>query len=226
MKIKQSIPNLMTDGGIFKYIPLYGENTTAIQMGVVYGTRSGDKTISALVENYSVNDVVTSSGERAIGEIITAIYKEQWDRIYNALIEDYAPLENYNMTEEETDEHTGKDSVKREIGERKGKTEMGSRQDSAQNNIKAFNSGSFVDTDKNTANIGAQDTNYTNNEAVDNDETTYNSKLERKTRRFGNLGVTTSQQMLQSELDLRVYNFYEKIFNDIDSYLTIPVYEW
>lgn len=42
--------------------------------------------------------------------------------------------------------------------------------------------------------------------------------------RSGNIGVTTSQQMLQSELDLRKYQFYQRIMNDIDTILCLQIY--
>lgn len=37
--------------------------------------------------------------------------------------------------------------------------------------------------------------------------------------RSGNIGVTTSQQMLQSELDLRIYDYWQNVFADIDRLL-------
>lgn len=43
-------------------------------------------------------------------------------------------------------------------------------------------------------------------------------------RRHGNIGVTTSQQMLESELKLRQYNFIEEVLNDIDSILCLKIY--
>ena len=43
--------------------------------------------------------------------------------------------------------------------------------------------------------------------------------------RHGNIGVTTSQQMLQSEIDLRNnFNFINQIMNDVDSELCMLVY--
>lgn len=44
--------------------------------------------------------------------------------------------------------------------------------------------------------------------------------------RHGNLGVTTSQQMIESELVLREFkkNFYNLIYNDIDSVLASSLY--
>lgn len=46
----------------------------------------------------------------------------------------------------------------------------------------------------------------------------------RELTRQGNIGVTTSQQMLTSELELREYNFFEKILADIDSVICLSTY--
>lgn len=46
----------------------------------------------------------------------------------------------------------------------------------------------------------------------------------RTLKRHGNIGVTTSQQMIESELELRKKFFYEIVFRDIDMYLTLAVY--
>ena len=47
-----------------------------------------------------------------------------------------------------------------------------------------------------------------------------------KRERFGNIGVTTSQQMLQSELDLwKNWDFVEQVYKDVDTVLTCPLYE-
>lgn len=47
----------------------------------------------------------------------------------------------------------------------------------------------------------------------------------RKLTRSGNIGVTTSQMMIQSEIDLRRYNIINQIYDDIDSILTLGYYE-
>lgn len=46
----------------------------------------------------------------------------------------------------------------------------------------------------------------------------------RTLKRHGNIGVTTSQQMIESELELRKKFFFEIVFKDIDNYLTLAVY--
>lgn len=70
-------------------------------------------------------------------------------------------------------------------------------------------------------------TTYGRNDAenIDIKETTdYNKTETRILKRHGNIGVTTSQQMIESELELRKKNFFEIVFHDIDQYLTISVY--
>ena len=47
---------------------------------------------------------------------------------------------------------------------------------------------------------------------------------DRTLTRSGNIGLMTSQQMLQSELAIRTYDFYKSVYDDIDHILTIPVY--
>lgn len=60
-----------------------------------------------------------------------------------------------------------------------------------------------------------------------NSKTSTNALLNdnvRELTRKGNIGVTTSQQMINSELELREYNFIETIYSDIDSILTLKIY--
>lgn len=42
--------------------------------------------------------------------------------------------------------------------------------------------------------------------------------------RSGNIGVTTSQQMQQSSIELWQYKYFEEVFNDLDRYLTLSIY--
>lgn len=46
-------------------------------------------------------------------------------------------------------------------------------------------------------------------------------KNHRKLTRSGNIGVTTSQQMIESEIELRRYNIINQIYDDMDTILTL-----
>lgn len=52
-----------------------------------------------------------------------------------------------------------------------------------------------------------------------------NSSTTRTNKTTGNIGVTTSQQMMQSEVDFwNVYNFREQVMKDVDKLLTLSIY--
>lgn len=49
-------------------------------------------------------------------------------------------------------------------------------------------------------------------------------KSSRKLTRTGNIGTNTFQNLLQQERNIWMYDFFEQIFKDVDSVLTIPIY--
>lgn len=53
---------------------------------------------------------------------------------------------------------------------------------------------------------------------------TENGSQDRTLTRHGNIGVTTSQQMINSEIELWQWNFFSEVFKDIDKILTIQTY--
>lgn len=170
---------------------------------------------------------------------------EKW---INALNIDYNPLENYDRMEEWSDSgsriNTGTVS---DSGERKNtgtqSTETtgndnftGSGNNTSSDEISAYNSNSFQNDKKNTTNSSnSSETNTTTNSTRTDNLTESNSNTRtdnlsektnssRKGRAHGNIGVTTSQQMLQSELDIAKWNIYEQITDLFLSEFCIMVY--
>ena len=74
------------------------------------------------------------------------------------------------------------------------------------------------EADKNTEDTIAT----TKGKTTDIDKETGTRQLERS----GNIGVTTSQQMIQSEIELWQWNFIQMIYKDVDSVLTCPKYNF
>ena len=132
--------------------------------------------------------------------LIYSKFKDKWNKIYSAMMTDYNPLENYDSNEEIS--RTGDDKISNNVNlDTKGYN-------------KSFNSADLEEIEK-THSEGNATNNYS--------KTDYNSKV--TTKKHGNIGVTTSQQMLESEIDLRSkYNFYNIIMNDVDSMLTTNLY--
>lgn len=172
-----------------------------------YLSHSGKKYISnlfdTLLDIYPDQDPLIK-----LSKIIENRYKEKWIRIYNAMVEEYKPLENYSMLEVETpdlEDH------------RVTKLDQDLINESDLNDY-GFNSNDPVPISHNVNKItGSGDKNKT--------DETINRTGTRTLTRSGNIGVTTSQQMLESEIKLRaLYNMIEIIFNDVDKVLCLSIY--
>lgn len=139
-----------------------------------------------------------------VGKVAYSRYGDNWERVHSAYFSaEYNPLENYDMEQVRTPDLNTNTTAKR-----KQETTVNT---SGSTSIVPFNeteptltgktSGDSVTTEDNTKNEIETDTNETGTDTL---------------TRHGNIGVTTSQQMLQSELDLRKLDFIKMIFKDID----------
>lgn len=165
--------------------------------------------IQLLIEKIGIehlDDIVVKIAEHVISK-----FGLKWWKISQAITTDYRPLENYDMEEIRTPDL-------REDLTRKQNTDTNVNQ-SSESGIYGFNSMESQPTA-----TGEGDTHTTglkaNNEIADTKTNTGTESL----TRHGNIGVTTSQQMLESEIKLRQYNFIEEVFKDIDSILCLKIY--
>lgn len=161
-----------------------------------------------------------------------------WQRIYNAAKAEYNPIENYNRTEES--EETGSSSGKESHSGTDTSTtdsrsnlagmdkDANSGSDTLTTNRAAFDSNSLVTTGTDTTQHGHILTRSLNETTTENGtasvahgeviDNTGNNNLVRRSHIAGNIGVTTSQQMLEQELlvsaKLNVYNYIMNSFKD------------
>lgn len=166
-------------------------------------------------------------------------------------IQNYSMTEDSRLVRDNKETHSGTDSTLMTGTDTFVKTgsesdaHTGTIGDSAtsnqENEVSAFNSSTYQDASKTTGSGGntrtfqnTDTTTYTNvtdaetrnktdalthGHVVDNDDVETNHLT-----RSGNIGVTTSQQMLQSEIDLWKWNFFYEVFSDIDNVFTISTY--
>ena len=146
----------------------------------------------------------------------------EWERIYNASLLEYNPIENYNRTEietigtDKTSTHSGND-VNRMSGSDTDtitslNTTTNTGTDTNTNSITSYDSNSLYTHDKNTfdhghtitdSGSGSNNTVYgrtntiTHGEKIEDEET-----ITRNNNTSGNIGVTTSQQMLEQEIEI------------------------
>lgn len=159
-----------------------------------------------------------------------------FDKWVKALDIEYDPLYNYDRTEEYTDTHTGSSN-------RAGSfNTSGSGSNTLTNNLtdttadtlthseKAYNDTNYVGTTQDQSNgsitrTGTASNALSNtNQGSDSDQSSDSYTNVHKARLFGNIGVTTSQMMLQSELDIARWNLYQHISDLFCNEFCIMVY--
>lgn len=123
-------------------------------------------------------------------------------------------------------------------------TNEGSGTNTNQNGIWGFNSSTSVPSDMSDGTATSENTTtgnlsetQTGTDTTDRTNTdTYNRSYtetgtdttagtsSRKLTRTGNIGTNTFQNLLQQERNIWMYDFFEQVFKDVDSVLTIPIY--
>lgn len=139
---------------------------------------------------------------------------ERWSK---ALKAEYNPLENYDRQEEWTDNGTSNGS---ESGSSNGST-SGQTGSLTTNKASANDAGDAFTNKDATAVNGTDSTTSLGSSSLNKNDSFNNSH---KGRIHGNIGVTTSQQMLLSELDLGYWNIYEKIADIFLTEFVLPIY--
>lgn len=171
-----------------------------------------DRLITYWVEGEESGGSLDYSVRRAnieISRLILNKFLEKWNRLANAMLAEYNPISNYDM-----EEH------KEEDNDRKVNTDMTSETENGETTKYAgYNSGATLPVAGETE--GSSETTTTGlaakNESIDDNEYTLTRK--------GNIGVTTSQQMIESEIKLREKNLLDIIFADLDSILFLDYYK-
>lgn len=144
-------------------------------------------------------------------------HKYEYDKLVDTLSLEYNPIENYSMTEKGTDTRTpnitqtnkgtNTNTAGVDTAITTGKTTF-DKSDSFINDTKTTNTGTNTDT---------QD--------IDTTVTTAgNEKTEHELTRSGNIGVTTSQQMIESERKLAMFSVVDLFVKAIADIILIGVY--
>lgn len=124
----------------------------------------------------------------------------------------YNPIENYDSNEESTST-TGAKEENFKKGANTDTTEIGQGTITTKSDVTSYESNTFADADKVTTDESPRTTTATMGER--SDVRTEKEHIDKFVKHIhGNIGVTTSQQMIESELELRKRNI-------ITEYLTV-----
>ena len=141
---------------------------------------------------------------------------DTFSRWVRALGIEYNPLENYDRQEAWTDT-LDSDGTSRTTGTSDSTT---TNNGTVTGDVSAYDSTGYQPKDKQTT----SNTEVDATDATLNNTTTLDNSAAHRGRIHGNIGVTTSQQMLQSELDLGYWNIYSRITDMFLKEFCIMVY--
>lgn len=150
-------------------------------------------------------------------------YQINWKKLYDTTVLEYNPIENYDRIEDltDTDDETTSSTRDNTIKSTSTNEIMNNVNITDQNT--AFNAGLADHAKQITDGDTTENGSITNTEKENvNDERT--GKHTRTGRVHGNVGVTTSQQMIQSERDLVVFNLYDIIAESFIENFCLMVY--
>lgn len=248
------ISEIFDQWGIFTALqnknPPWVNDITAITFDIYYKTSRGDKICTPFLEHFAP---LTENKIDIIATFLIELYGNNWSKEYNTLNLVYNPIENYRMTETETNatETTATDShtenataTQTDVGTTETDVNSTNSTEQTSNNTStdkksAYNSQTFVNDRQKTDNggISSEQTDDAHTETSTQKTATATNALtgsknenvatdtERNLTRSGNIGVTTSQQMIQSERELYIWNFFlDVVFPDLDKIFTLKCY--
>ena len=215
-----------------------------VQFRIKHGCRELDSTLlcSGVIESFDEPATIPQKQQELLSPLFsTHIYK--WKKLIdNVYSQTYNPLENYDRQEDTSLSYEGSENVTRNVdSDRKIKgttadtrSDTSSAESSSQKNVFAFDSAeaSPSDSDSGTTTAtgtGSSNTTVDNSDVEKRTETEGHSFTNRKnvtaSHIHGNIGVTTSVQMLTAEQEFRLKNdFFNTVYEDIANTLLKPIY--
>lgn len=215
---------------LMDYNPI--ENYNMIESGSDINTKTGSLDRSGAITRTGSLDrsgAITKSGTESVSDDITYSGKEANTRTGN--IEDTGAKAD-NQTDQDNKIYGYNSSV--------GVDSDSNTQQASHKNTQTFNSVKDETTFTDRTDSRDITTTFTNRADTDSRKDTYNNIADTDTRkelynnikdtgshsltRSGNIGVTTTQQMAESEIEYRRHLYFEMVFADIDKLLTLPIY--
>lgn len=233
-KMNNFFPDFITDGIFTKlfnndYTPEWLDTIEKSQeLNILYHTNfSYTKLESVLLYNTRV----MQQPDTLIYNSIINIFSLKWEKLYNTLKLEYNPIWNVDGTEERTIISNDNDTVNKSAQYDKDETIENNithtvTNDTNISNISAFNSETFSPLNESIRNGSETSneltTNIANNKDVENIVNVKDHTTKETFKRGGNIGVTSTQHLIEEERNTWQYSFYEEVFKDIDSILTSP----
>lgn len=200
--------------GLYQYQPTLFDSSPFPEKG------NKDIFIDTLMQRHGMLYMYQQVGDEVAERNITNWFTRNlynFEQLFSALYADYNPIENYDRKEDWTD--TPDVSYTKSGGH---ENTIENQSDITQENtVSAFNSASYEPNTKNTS----EDKGHSTETLVYNEEATKETGTRKHDGRIhGNIGVTTNQNMIQEEIQLRQFDLYNYIADLFAKEFLIQVY--
>lgn len=218
----------MTLIGFYKYLDTLGSDlffNLALPTGI-----DKDAVVNNILMRGGEFEVLYSNPVFMRDSIITWSKKWHWtfDKWYKAININYDPLHNYDRHEEWTEESSGSNNrdITNDLTQTNDLTNDESGVDTQEHLVSAFDSSEYSpdNKDQQTHHMAYTNTGTVKNTGTVSDDSETNNRITHDAHLYGNIGVTTSQQMLQSEIDIAMFNLYDKIADVFLQEYVLPIY--
>ena len=154
-------------------------------------------------------------------DILSKIYSDRFTKSVSVLLVEYNPIENYNSTETENIEISGENSTTSENSTTAtGETTTNTTGETTET-LSPYDSENFNNNSKNNTSGVTSESSSSSDNSSNTMSGTSSQSNNRSLKRSGNIGVTTSQQMIQSEIDLRKNDLINDFFNIVQNYILL-----
>lgn len=174
-------------------------------------------------KNLICNSLCEDISGDALAGVIFSMNIENWKKLWQNYIAEYNPIDNYNRHEETVLTDTGNDTTVKNGS--MINTMTGSTTATDTSTIYAFNSDSATNVSGGQSNV-TPDTTATDTYNNIEDKRTLNTEHKTVSEISGNIGVTTSAQMIAENINLWKWNFFDDVFDSIIKLITTGVYDY
>ena len=189
-----------------------------------FGNHSGGKFCSPLVKLVTDDEgVVPNSARLMIAKLLITKYLPNWQHLWYTNEAVYSPIHNYDMTENRTLRTADSEAVKSEHNSTDSNEYSGENQETDYR----YGLNTDLENPQPSDRIDSTDgsTSETTTESSDSRNKVGAGEEEEEIHRAGNIGVTTTQKLLQEERELWIWNFFDQVFSDIDRELALMFHD-
>ena len=174
-------------------------------------------------KNLICNSLCEDISGDALAGIVYSYNIENWQKLWENYTAKYNPLDNFNRHEETVLTDTGNDTTVKNGS--MINTMTGSTTAMDMSTIYAYNSDTATSVSGGQSNV-TPDTTATDTYNNIEDKRTLNTEHKTVSDISGNVGVTTSAQMIDENIKLWKWNYFDDVFDSIIRLITTGVYDY